>query len=292
MKHLLVPTDFSETANNAIKFAIETSKIIPSKITLLHCFEVFDNVYIDFMGLNPTMEMSHEFNLKIIDELTERLNKLKKGFEEEHKIEIGVKVYNMPLQNAIEVYSDEYEVDLVIMGTLGATGLDEKIWGSRTSAVIGSASVPVLAIPGSYKWKKPEKFLLATNNFEKDKNILNFIFEWADLYLAQVHTSIFTDEEKTTSKFLSEEKALKEYSEYLKSEYNEEDLSASHIHGKNFVESMLQLIIDKEIDIFTMITYQHGFWKRLFNPSKTKQMSFKLNIPLLAIPSNLGEKID
>ena len=147
-----------------------------------------------------------------------------------------------------------------------------------------------MAIPGNFKWKKPEQFLLATSSFEKDKNILNFLFEWADLYLAQIHTCIFTSEEWSTAKFVEQETKLNEYSAYLKSEYSESELTANHIHGTSFEESIQKFIQEKTIDVLVMITYQHGFWKSLFNPSKTKQMSFHLNVPLLAIPASLGKE--
>jgi nucleotide-binding universal stress UspA family protein len=45
-----------------------------------------------------------------------------------------------------------------------------------------------------------------------------------------------------------------------------------------------QRVDENEIDILAMVTYQRGFWDRVFNPSKTKHMSYHTKIPLLVIP--------
>src|SRR5690625_5950656 len=85
---------------------------------------------------------------------------------------------------------------MIIMGTLGASGVKSKLWGSRTSSVISSSPVPVMTIPHSYFWEKPSSFLLATNQFERSEPILDYIFNLAGLYLATVNTAVFTGEEE------------------------------------------------------------------------------------------------
>jgi nucleotide-binding universal stress UspA family protein len=170
------------------------------------------------------------------------------------------------------------------MGTLGASGIKEKLWGSRTAAVIGKATVPVMAIPINYTWKKPQKILFATNQFEKDPAILDYIFELADLYMASIQVAVFTDEdEDKAGTFLDHTNRIDEYGKFLRKAYNEETLTSAHLYGKNFDEVLQDFIKENNIDILIMVTYPHGFWNRLFNPSKTKRMSYHTTIPLLAI---------
>ena len=52
MKQILVPTDFSTCANNAVDFAVQSAKILPVEITILHAFELKGNIYTDYMGVN------------------------------------------------------------------------------------------------------------------------------------------------------------------------------------------------------------------------------------------------
>ena len=75
MKKLLVPTDFSTCANNAMDFAIQSAKILPAEIILLHAFEVNGSVYTDYFGMNK------EFNQSLLDDVENELHALKESIQ-------------------------------------------------------------------------------------------------------------------------------------------------------------------------------------------------------------------
>ena len=278
MKQILVPTDFSECAENAVDFAVHSAKILPAQITLLHSFAVNNNMYNDYMGVN------RQFNLTMLNDVKEKLEQRKKDFEETDGVVADTIVSTDSLNNTIANSAVSKKFDLIVMGTLGASGIKEKLWGSRTAAIIGKATVPVMAIPINYTWKKPQKILFATNQFEKDPAILDYIFELADLYMASIQVAVFTDEdEDKAGTFLDHKNKIDEYGKFLKKAYNEETLTSAHLYGKNFDEVLQDFIKENNIDMLIMVTYPHGFWNRIFNPSKTKRMSYHTTIPLLAI---------
>ncbi|MEO7313755.1 MAG: universal stress protein [Ginsengibacter sp.] len=281
MKQILVPTDFSNAAENAINFALQSAKILPAEVTLVHSFEVNDSAYADYVGVN------REFNRSMITDAKEKLDAIKKRIENTDGIVVKTFVSTENLIDTVINFRNENKVDLVVMGTLGASGLKEKLWGSRTSAVIGKTAVPVMVIPNEYKWKKPEKMLLATNQFEEEAKNLNFLFELAGLYMASMQVAVFTDEDDDkTQVFLDNQKRIADYETFLKANYKEDTLSSAHLSGESFNETLQSFIKENDIDILVMITYQSSFWSRLFNPSKTKRMSYHTTIPLLAIPVN------
>lgn len=280
MKNILVPTDFSETAGNAIDFAIQTSKVFPAKITLLHSYEVSSSFTTDYIGMNK------EFTLTMLADIEKKLDNEKERIKETYGTEVETFISTYPLREAILKAADERKTDLIIMGTLGASGMKEKIWGSRTSSVIGETHIPVMVIPDGYKWQKPGKILFATNQFQKNSKILNYLFELAGLYMANVQVTVFTDTDDDKAEVYLDNKAkIGEYSDYLKSNFNENTLISSHLTGTQFEDTMHQYIEDNDIDILVMVTYKAGFWSRIFNPSKTKRMSYNTRIPLLAIPA-------
>ncbi|MFA5619505.1 MAG: universal stress protein [Weeksellaceae bacterium] len=280
MKHILVPTDFSKAAENALDFALQTAKIIPSKITLLHSFEVEDNKYTDYMGVN------REFNKDMIFEANVKLNEVKIHAQENFDVPIEVEVSTLNLNDAINITAKQKKVDLVVMGTLGRTGLIEKLWGSHTSSLIGKAMVPIMAIPIDFKWKQPKHMLLATKKFERNTEILDFVFEWANLYMANVNAAVFTHNEDTVEDYQQNKSEMAEYEQFLKKEYHDNSLTSTHLLGLDFEAAVESYIAENNIDMLVMITYQNGFWKNLFNPSVTKKMSYNTKIPLLAIPAN------
>lgn len=283
MKHILVPTDFSACADNALEFAIQSAKILPAQITLLHSFEVIDNIYTDYMGAN------REFNRTILDDAEMKLKKIKEETLAKEGLEIETCVSKDSLLAAIKETANTIKADLVIMGTQGAKGIIEKLWGSRTATAIQKSGLPIMAIPENYKWKKPQNILFASNQFEKDKKILNYIFEVAGLYMANVQVAVFTDENKDNAATLLEnERKLAEYASYLTETFHEKTLTSMHLYGDKFEDTLQDFVKENEMDMVIMITYQHKYWDRLFNPSATKKMSYHTHIPLLAIPIDFG----
>ena len=285
MKQILVPTDFSACAANATNFAVQSAKIIPLEVTLLNSFEINSSLYTDYMGMNKG------FNQKLLNEASEKLTSIKESIEKNDKVIADTILSTHSLQEAITKALEEKQFDLIVMGTLGASGIKEKLWGSTAAATIGRSEVPVMAVPNDYVWKKPQKILLMTNQFEKDPTILDFIFELAGLYMANVQVAIFTDEDDDKAgTFLEDKKKISEYEEFLKEKYNEETLTSAHLYGEEFEEALQGFIKENNIDMLVMVSYPHKLWNRIFNPSETKRMSYHTKIPLLAIPATKSDK--
>ncbi len=283
MKKILVPTDFSSCANNALDFAIQSASYMPLEIHVLHAFEAGQDLYTDYMGLNK------EFRLSLMSETQEKLEELKTKVKETSGITLYTHLSILSLTESVLEVSEELNIDLIIMGTLGASGLKEKIIGSRTASLIGKIHLPVLVIPHLYKWKKPEKFLLATNQFENEPAILDFLFEAVDLFMAQMQVIVFNDEEnEDTFTILDQIRKLPPYETLLKKQYHQDTLTTTPLFGNRFEENLQEYIRKNEIDILAMITYPRKFWDRLFHPSVTKRMSYHTQIPLLAIPAVTG----
>jgi len=279
MKKILVPTDFSACAANALDFAVQSAKLLPATITLLHAFDLPGSMYTDYMGVN------REFRQIQWNEDEKRLADMKESIGKMHDIEVDTRLITAPLKIAIDDISKSEEYDLIIMGTLGASGLKEKLWGSNTADIVSSSSIPVLAIPHEYKWKKPEKFLLATGNFEKDAIILDEIFELAGLFMAHVDIAVFTDEHDEPAVFMEHGRNVPHYQELLAKKYGEQELHTAQLSGKHLEKTLQDHIDSNDIDVLVMITYRKDFWNRLLHPSHTKRMSYHTKVPLLAVPA-------
>jgi nucleotide-binding universal stress UspA family protein len=179
------------------------------------------------------------------------------------------------------------------MGTLGATGIKEKLLGSKTASVIGSTDIPLITIPYDYQWKKPEKILLATNRFEEEPNIFNPVFELAYLYMAQVSVAVFTDtDDDNAAVYLEHTRQMPRFEKKIKEQYREDMLTVSHLYGTEFEDTLQKYIAEQSIDMLVMITYQkkETVLNRILNPSKTRRMSFYTNIPLLAVTPTYGNE--
>lgn len=284
MKKVLIPTDFSSCASNAVEFAIESAKEMPMEITLLHAFELKGSVYTDYMGVNK------EFNQLQLDEIRNRLHTMAAGIEQDHGILVKTTVVTETLDNAIRLVTSAEKFDFIMMGTVGAGESRNRFLSTKTGAEIGKTDTPILVIPQEYKWRKPFTILFATNHFEEDAVILDLIFELASLFAARVQVVIFTDEENDTPyTFLDHTLTLPHYDESLKKKYPANSISTEQLYGKDFSETLQRHIDANGIDLLVMVTYHKTLWDRLFHPSMTRQMSYHTKIPLLALPSVKNE---
>ncbi|MEO9211029.1 MAG: universal stress protein [Ginsengibacter sp.] len=275
MIQILVPTDFSSCADNAINFAVQTAKIISVKITLLYTLEI---------KRNPNSD-------NLVNQERKKLKTLKNIIKQTEGIEVGILISTDSLQDAIINTIKQKKIDLVIMGTLGASGLKKKLFGSRTSAIIGEVNVPLMVIPYEYKWRKPCNILLASNKFEKEVDTLKCLFELAGWYKARVKVAVFSKQDNDSAgNFLHNESKILEHEEFLKKVYKKDSITAVHLYRNNFELSLQNFIDENKIDVLVMITYTQKFWKRIFNPSKTKRMGYHTHIPLLVIPVNKLDK--
>lgn len=143
MKKILVPTDFSEQSSNALRFAIDLASKSGGEIILLHVIPLptlHDSPLIPIDTYRQPLvdefkSTAHHKFYQLINELNgEKLN-----------ISADV-VINNNLHQTISQYAEKKNIDLVIMGTKGVSGMQEWLIGSNTEKIVRSCPVPVLAI--------------------------------------------------------------------------------------------------------------------------------------------------
>lgn len=280
MKKILIPTDFSSCAVNAMNFAIQMAKFSPIEINLLHIVDRTDNLYIE------RVDIAKEKHAVILEEMQNKLDLIKRSIAETESIEIRTFIREGDVDENILELCEEKNIDLIMMGTFGINGLKDRIWGSKTAALTGKTSVPVMVIPYEYNWRKPDKILLATSFFEDDRSVLQPIIDLTDIFKATLYAVIFTDKDQADVSVLMEQGMnMLDYEKKLKKHFNSESVITCHLSGDKFEDTMQEYIKTNDIDILTMITYQRSLWDRIFKPSATRRMSYHTTIPLLIIPA-------
>lgn len=277
MTNILVPTDFSACADNALKFAVESARLFPLQITLLHCLDLSDNLYTDYVGLNK------EFTRSQLHEVEAKLAKLKANLQETKEIVVDTLIVNGSVKEGILEVTNDKNIDLVIMGTLGTSGIKEKLWGSRTSDIIAKSQVPVMAIPPGYQWKKPKRILLATNHYEEDPAFLETVFKLANVYKAELYVVVVTDDTNDAATFLEHSRETPRYKRMLNEKFDGGIVTVTNLYGKTFEETLDDYINKNSIDVLVMVPYKRSLPDRIFSPSITKRMACHTTIPLLAL---------
>jgi nucleotide-binding universal stress UspA family protein len=137
-KHILVPTDFSEYADQALDYATQLAQQLQAYITLLHIIDTTPLGVVEGAAmLPPSYWQELETGLEqIMEESLKRLYDV--GLQGETVI-----VHGVPFQTIIDTAKDKGS-DLIIMGTHGRTGLPHALMGSVAEKVVRLAPCPVL----------------------------------------------------------------------------------------------------------------------------------------------------
>jgi len=181
MKTILVPTDFSENADNAIMYALEMNKKFNAKIILFHSY--FIPVYAAEAPMNvPGLAELKNDAMKSLEKVKVKINTSFPGnnFVIETSVSEG-----MP-EDEIATITEKEKPDMVIMGTKGAHGIREILIGTTTASVMKNIRCPIIAVPAEAKFKGINKIVFATNYAENDFENIESVIDFAKHYQAEV----------------------------------------------------------------------------------------------------------
>ena len=280
MQKILVPTDFSDNATKATDYAVALAEKTNAEIILLNVTTLLNSTF------SSRRALIKEYNNTRVAGIRDQLKELQQSIAaNSDKVKLTIKLYEGDVQDSILQCAKDENVDLIIMGTQGASGLKKIFIGSITAGIIGNTTVPVLAIPKKAEWKKLENILFATRQLDVDNKIFTPILKLAQLEAALIHVAVFTDtDDSDAADYMEHGRLLNAYRQTLPSRYKDINFKTVELDGEEFDDTIEQYINNNQIDMMVMTTHKRSFWESVFNSSMTKEMSYHINIPLLAIP--------
>ena len=282
MQKILVPTDFSDNALKAVAQACEIAKKTDAVIHLLHVVEPTLNM--------ATMQTDQSGN-KVVADKSESLDLSLKAIAEVYPdVKIAPFLVGGSVIPSILKYAENENPDLIVMGTKGASGLKKLFIGSVTAGIIGKTNFPVLTVPASYELAKPEAIVFATNQFEKNKELLENFVDLANLFSIPIHVIVFKDiDGNENADFIYNEEQLNYYLGFLKETFPRTVFKGEILEGSDFESAIDAYCVNNTAGIIAMVTYPKSFFEKFFFKSFTKNMAFHSAIPILAIPGILQE---
>lgn len=280
MKKILLPTDFSENALNAIDYAVQLFHKEECTFHILHAYTM--GIY-NYEYLLETGGYARDYYTEIEKVSMSRLevirNDIKKKYSNsKHKFTL-ISAHNTFIGET-KILMKENTFDLIVMGTKGTSGAKEVLFGSNTVQMIKKATCPVMAIPQNYSFEKPTEILFPTDyQVDYSKKHLNLLLTIATNYKSIVHilkVSTGRDpnivEQKNTIKLNN---LLSDINDAYYTVENQEIPSAI----SEFQES-------NEVHLLVMINNRHSFLENLFIKPVIHQIGFQLTVPFLVIPSD------
>lgn len=266
---VLLPTDFSANALNAANYAIELLLPFECKFYLLHTYE---RPFTGGSSLPGIDEIVQKEKLKNLEDLKSKLASLFPGMR--HRYECIA--MNTPTEAGISQVIKDYNIDVVVMGTKGATGIKESLLGSNTAKVLQKTGCALLTIPPDYRLKSFDKIAICTDfagiNNADEFNTLRELIDNSDSSL--IHLDFKT--KRTVPKALAAN-WTKTFDNF---EFSYELLSDT---GPQEINSLLQ---EHGPDMLLMITHKEGNVDSVLRKSAAKTHGLRFQLPILIVHDN------
>jgi nucleotide-binding universal stress UspA family protein len=140
--HILVPIDFDETSDRAVKTAIDLAGDVKASITLLHTIEIPQYAYANFGAALPPPDLLSALEVAARRSLDQKLEVVRATVPSAK----GIVTTGVPWRQILAAIDDR-QADLVVMGTHGRHGLGHALLGSVAEKIVRTSPVPVMTVP-------------------------------------------------------------------------------------------------------------------------------------------------
>jgi len=186
MKKILVPCDFSEAAKHAFKFAVEIAASNDGEVIVANMIEP-PVLYGDGMPCQPHTYMDLDFDVaKSIKEAKKDFDNLKQSIAINYP-RLTFLVETGPVKEMILQIIEQQKVDLVVMGTSGASGFKEIFIGSNTEKIVRAAPVPVFTVHGATRIYMVRNIIFPTTMDLNESDLTDKIKSLQNFFQAKLH---------------------------------------------------------------------------------------------------------
>lgn len=259
MKQILVPTDFSEHAENALKVAAQIAKKNNSEIIILHMLELpsqMNDAVLGGASIPETMLFIKKAN-EMLDEVSSR------PYLDGISITEIVKI-DKPIHGISQV-SKEHDVDLIIMGSHGSSGIEELLIGSNTEKVVRNSEIPVLVIKKDITNFNTSNIIFASDFSDETRKPFKKFINLSIFFEAKIHLVTIC----TPNSFKTTHAAEKAMSKFI-SEFNPDNYQTHIYNDTNIEKGIINFSNSINADIIGMCTHGRTGFAHFFNGSTSE----------------------
>ncbi len=273
MKTIIVPTDFSSIATNAMHYGIDMAKAVQASLLLLHVYQV----PVSFTD-TPIVLVSLE-DLRIGAE--EQIEKLKQ--EVEHMTSGKIKVYTETrmgnVTDELETLCNKINPFAVVMGTKGASGVERILFGSNTLTAIRHLTWPVICIPPGKSFGAGIKKIGFACDFKDvvKTTPTHFIIDFVKEFHAELEVLNVDYHNKHFKAETPEQSVL------LHTLLEEAKPSYHFIEHADIEDGINEFAEKNNLDLIITIPKKHKLLEGVFKPSSTKQLVYQSHVPVMCV---------
>jgi nucleotide-binding universal stress UspA family protein len=269
MRSILVPTDFSTASSNAVVYGAEMACATGATLLLLHiCQQPYFAV--EQAMLMPDPGVAERDGLELLNEVKCRMvSRFGNNIKIDCHCHTGINV-----DESINEFALEEEVDLVITAIHGAGYLEEKFIGSTVTKLIKNSKLPVLVINGRARFRPLKKIVLASDykelpNLSPFKDILK-------LYKSSIQVLHVITENEDQNSGLEIRAGIRSMLADIEHEFHE-------VKNKDIIEGINDFVKSAEADMVILAPHAYKFPANIFHKHNTRRMAFHAEVPMLAV---------
>ncbi|MFD2562312.1 universal stress protein [Aquimarina rubra] len=272
-KRILISTDFSKNAQNAMDYAINLYKHDTCEFYILNTYSI--EAFTMELDATTQIEVSKQKSVTGLANILDRLSIINDSPNHQYHM-ISERGF---LIEKLKKIIDEQDIDIVVMGTKGATDSGTKIYGSHTMlAMERIRNCPVLAIPAKAIFKKIKEIVFPTDyRTVYKKKEFHYLIDIAKNNGSAIHILHILQKNKLLDEDQrNNQNLLKEYFKGL--EYSFYELQDTKVQSgvNSFIEN-------RNIDLVSFINRKHNFFSWNLSKPMVKNLTYHSNIPILAL---------
>lgn len=276
MEKILCPIDFSDASLNALEFAVAIGEKNHSEVILLNIFTEADfNLILEHEGVDNEYEELVKIAESKLISIRSEINKMSKPK--------GLKdcTYWLKSGKVVDVLNDcacEGKVDLIVIGTTGASNFNKRYIGSKAVSIVEHARCNVLCVPENREYEGINQVVYATDYQEEDKLAIQLLVLLASQIDASIDVLHISHHNDTIDKAMYEDyiHEMKAFVSYNKLTFNRKVYH--HVS-----EGLEEYIKTTASDLLVLLYKKHDFFENLFRNSLTKQLSYFADFPFMVI---------
>lgn len=281
IRNILVPTDFSNDAYNALFYATQMYKHQKCTFHILHAYDRHSHFKEEYKGGRRTKKLEIFLGDRSTESLRETYHKIMADTGGNTLHEFITVPKNQSLEKAVKSYLVQNIIDLIVMGTKGRTGAADIFLGGNTIQMVKSKiDCPLLCIPKQMDYRPIFQVAYITSfKHSLEKFSLSMVKSLTSNHEALLHI-VHVCDDATINTIQEKNKAL--LSDYFKD-------TSLRFHSIPFEKSKAKTVAKfskaHEIDVLAMCYYPHYFLDKLFREPVVLDLSIYTEIPLLILPS-------
>jgi len=271
MKSILVPTDFSPCANNAMKYALQIAQQTGASITVVYVIYpnegVDNNMYDAFFIDNYRQE-----RLEGMREWVQKFTRTARQKEVEIQLECRI---GFPVGTICHLATEQH-FSLIVMGTTGSSGLRGMLLGTVSAGVLSSSKVPVFVVPPKAVFHTTSRYAFATDfQMPVSKSSLQVMREL--LYLQHTGLNIVhVSSEAGKPRDRKQEKELSEKLGTIPHDFH-------YLHDQNVVQAIHNFLESTDCNGLVTVAHHHSLAHKLFTKSVSGALAHHTKVPVLVL---------